>query len=118
MKAKVAESQIVALTEANFESEVLNSEMPVIVDFWADWCPPCRALSPIIDDLASEYGDRVRVAKLDVDTNKALAAQYEISSIPTVMLFANGEVRARWVGLKSKGDYAAAIDKLMNKPTA
>ncbi len=117
MKAKVVESPIVVLTEANFESEVLNAEVPAVVDFWANWCPPCRALSPIIDELASEHGDRVRVGKLDVDTNKTLAARYGISSIPTVMLFANGEVRARWIGLRSKGDYDAAIDKLINKPS-
>ena len=78
---------------------------------------PCRTLSPIIAELASEYGDRVRVGKLDVDTNKTLASKHKVSSIPTVMLFANGEVSARCFGLRSKSDYDAAIDKLINKPS-
>ena len=113
MKAKVADSPVVALTEANFESEVLNAEVPVVVDFWADWCPPCRALSPIIEELATEYGDRVSVGKLDVDANTAIASKYEVSSIPTVMLFVNAEISERWVGPSSKSDYEVTLDRLV-----
>ena len=113
MKAKVAESPVVALTEANFESEVLNAEVPVVVDFWADWCPPCHALSPIIEELATEYGDRVSVGKLDVDANTAIASKYEVSSTPTFMLFVNGEISERWIGLRSKSDYEVTLDRLV-----
>ncbi len=111
MTTQSAESQMIVITADNFQSEVLNAEVPVLVDFWAEWCPPCRALSPIMEELASEYGQRVKVGKLDVDANSTLAAKYEVSSIPTVLLFVGGEIKARWVGLRPRKDYRAAIDE-------
>ncbi len=111
MTTKSAESQMIVLTADDFQSEVLSAEVPVLVDFWAAWCPPCRALSPIMEELASEYGRRVKAGKLDVDANSALAAEFEVSSIPTVLLFVGGEIKERWVGLRPKNDYRAAIDK-------
>jgi len=99
------------LTDANFDREVRESSVPVLVDFWAQWCPPCRVLGPTIDALADEYVDRVKIGKVDVDTNKALAKQYAIGSIPTVLLFVDGKVVQRFVGIQSKDELAQALDQ-------
>ena len=93
----------VILTESNFEQEVLQSELPVLVDFWATWCGPCRMLAPTIAKIAEEQAGKVKVCKLDVDECPRLAAQYGISSIPTLMVFVNGQVKTAAVGLRSKG---------------
>ena len=96
--------------EANFESEVLKSAQPVLVDFWAEWCMPCRALGPTIDELATDYAGRVKVGKVDTDASPSLSAQFGISAIPTVILFQNGQVKEKFVGLRNKKDFAMSLD--------
>ncbi|MCQ2493314.1 MAG: thioredoxin [Lachnospiraceae bacterium] len=92
------------LTKDNFETEVLNSELPVIVDFWADWCGPCKKLSPIISQIAAENKGKLKVGKVNVDEQMALASKYKIMTIPTVILFQNGRADKTAVGFKSKTD--------------
>lgn len=102
-----------AITADNFETEVLKSDIPVIVDFWAEWCGPCKMLSPTVDTIAGEYEGKVKVYKLDVQTEAALASKYGVSSIPTLLFFKGGEVADRIVGLKSKNDITSRIDPLL-----
>ncbi|MFQ5424815.1 MAG: thioredoxin [Phycisphaerae bacterium] len=99
-------------TDANFESEVLNSEQPVLVDFWAEWCMPCKALGPTIDELATEYAGKVKIGKLNTESNTDTPVKYSIQAIPTVMLFNEGEVAQKFVGLTNKKDLQAALDGL------
>lgn len=101
------------ITDQNFEDEVLKSDQPVLVDFWAEWCMPCRMLAPTIDKLAKDYAGRVKVGKLDTDANRDTAMKYGISAIPTVILFKNGEVAEKFVGLKSEKDFKDALDALL-----
>jgi thioredoxin 1 len=108
----MAGQNVVELTDQNFEQEVLNSDIPVLVDFWAEWCMPCRMLGPTIDKLATDYAGKVKVGKVDTDANRDTAIKYEISNIPTVMLFSGGQVAQRFVGLKQERDFKAAIDSL------
>jgi thioredoxin 1 len=93
---------LVEVTDANFDSEVLQSDLPVLVDFWAEWCAPCRMVSPVIEELAGEMAGRVKVAKLNVDLNRETAAKYDIMSIPTVILFEAGRVSKQVVGALPK----------------
>jgi thioredoxin 1 len=101
-------------SQDNFESEVLKSSEPVLVDFWAEWCMPCKALGPTIDELATEYAGKVKVGKVDTDANQSLSAQYGISAIPTVILFQNGQIKERFIGLRSKKDFKASLDQVVS----
>jgi thioredoxin 1 len=101
------------LTEANFEAEVLSSSLPVLVDFWAEWCGPCRMLSPIIDELAAEFAGRVKVGKLNVDQNSSIAERYGIRGIPTLIIFKSGDIVEQIVGVQSKEALKAALAKTL-----
>jgi len=102
-----------AVTADTFESEVLKSNIPVVVDFWAEWCGPCKMLSPTVDAIAGEYEGKIKVLKLDVQTEASIASKYGVSSIPTLLLFKGGEVADRLVGLRQKNDIIARIDLLL-----
>ena len=106
----MASENVVEFTDENFESEVLKSSQPVLVDFWAEWCMPCRMLTPTIEQLATEYAGKVKVGKLDTDANRDVAAKYSISAIPTVILFRDGQVAQKFVGLRKEQEFKAALD--------
>ena len=99
----------ITITSANFESEVLQSDMPVLVDFWASWCGPCKMLAPTISEIASEYEGKVKVGKINIDDDTAIAIKYGIVSIPTVVLFKNGEVADKSVGFVPKAEIEAML---------
>ena len=101
------------ITDANFDELVLKSEKPVMVDFWAAWCGPCRMVGPIIEQISDEYEGKALVGKLDVDANQEFAAKYGVRNIPTVLVFKNGEVVGRQVGVAPKTAYSEAIDALL-----
>jgi thioredoxin 1 len=103
---------IVTLTQTNFSKEVLQSPQPILVDFWAEWCGPCKMLSPVLDELAEEYTGKVRIGKVNIDEFQELAAQYGIRSIPTLLLFKQGQVAEQLVGLRSKRDLKSSFDRL------
>jgi len=107
----MASSAIVEVTDANFDADVLKSDKPVLVDFWATWCGPCRAIAPIVDELATEYTGKVRVGKMDVDRNSATPMRYKVTGIPTLLVFKNGQVVEQLVGYKSKDDIQKALDR-------
>jgi thioredoxin 1 len=109
----MASANVTEFTDANFQNEVLSTSEPVLVDFWAEWCMPCRMLTPTIEQLAAEYAGKVKVGKLDTDNNRDVSVKYGIQAIPTVILFKGGEVKRKFVGLQSKGDFAAALDELL-----
>jgi thioredoxin 1 len=102
--------QIVQLTDSNFEEEVLKSEVPVLVDYWAEWCGPCKMIAPVLDEIASEYHGKVKIAKLNIDDNPQTPPRYGIRGIPTLMLFKAGDVEATKVGAVSKSQLTAFID--------
>ena len=102
--------RIVHISDDTFETEVLNAEQPVLVDYWAEWCGPCKAISPILSEIAEEYADKLKVVKLNIDNNPATPPKYNIRGIPTLMLFRNGAVEAIKVGALSKAQLAAFID--------
>ena len=97
-------------TDETFEVDVLNSDKPVLVDFWAEWCGPCRMLAPTIDKIANDYQGKVKVGKLDTDLNRDVSIKYNISAIPTVILFKDGQVSQKFVGLRQEKDFKAALD--------
>ena len=100
----------IEINEANFETEVLKTSQPVLVDFWAEWCGPCKMIAPILDDVAKEYNGKLKVAKLNIDENQETPAKYGIRGIPTLMLFKGGNIEATKVGALSKSQLAAFID--------
>jgi len=101
------------ITDANFEETVLKSDKPVLVDFWAEWCGPCRMLGPIIEELNSDYDGKAIIGKVDVDSNQQFAAQYGVRNIPTVLIFKDGELVNRQVGVSQKNVYSEYIDALL-----
>jgi thioredoxin 1 len=103
-------SSIQRVTDDNFEPEVLKSETPVLVDYWAEWCGPCKSIAPILDEVAKEYEGRLKVAKINVDENQLTPAKFGIRGIPTLMLFKNGNVEATRVGALSKSQLTAFLD--------
>src|SRR5881296_4446864 len=105
-------NNIVTLTEANFEEEVLKASTPVLVDFWAEWCGPCKMIAPMLDELASEYDGKVKVGKVNIDEFQSIATQYGVRAIPTLLIFKDGEVAEQVVGLRSKRDLKANLDKV------
>jgi thioredoxin 1 len=106
----VLSDKIVFVTDDSFDSEVLAADKPVLVDFWAEWCGPCKMIAPILDEIADEYGDKVKIAKLNIDENSGTPPKYGIRGIPTLMLFKNGNVEATKVGAVSKSQLTAFID--------
>src|SRR5204863_3844120 len=108
--AFMASEHVKEFTDSNFEEEVIKSDQPVLVDFWAEWCMPCRMLGPTIDKIASEYAGKVKVGKLDTDSNREISIKYGISAIPTVILFRNGQVAQKFVGLRQERDFKEALD--------
>jgi thioredoxin 1 len=105
-----------AIVDAVFDSEVLESTLPVLVDFWAPWCGPCRAIAPIVEDLAGQYGGRIEFAKVNVDENPSIPTRYGIRSIPTLILFRKGKVEEQIIGVAPKQRLVAAIEKVLALP--
>ncbi len=103
-------ASIIEVTDATFEEKVLNSNIPVLLDFWAEWCGPCKAIAPILDEVASSYAGKLVVAKLNVDNNTETPQQFAIRGIPTLLLFKNGSMEAKKVGAVSKSQLIAFID--------
>jgi thioredoxin 1 len=105
----MASEHVVQITDGNFETEVLGSSQPVLVDFWAEWCMPCKALGPILDSLAAELSGKAKIGKMDVDSNRNIPMQFNINAIPTVIVFKGGQVVKKFVGLKKKDELLAAL---------
>ena len=104
-------TDIIHTSDASFERDVLQSDRPVLVDFWAEWCGPCRAIGPLVDDIARERGDRLRVVKVNVDESPGTAQKWGVRGIPTLMLFRNGSVMAQRVGAMPRSELAAFVDR-------
>ncbi|MBW2313610.1 MAG: thioredoxin [Deltaproteobacteria bacterium] len=106
-------ADIVDVTDQNFEAEVLNSDTPAIIDFWAEWCAPCRAIAPIVKDLADQFDGKVKIVKMNIDENPSTPAKYGVRAIPTVLAFQNGEVVEMLQGARPKGDFEEMAQKLL-----
>ena len=106
-------ADVADVNDQSFEAQVLRSDKPVVVDFWAEWCAPCRQIAPIIKDLAARYGDQVKVVKLDVDANPNTAGKFGVRSIPTVLAISGGRVVHQLVGARPKADFEAMVQKLI-----
>jgi len=104
---------VIELTDATFDQTVHSSDVPVLVDFWAPWCGPCKMIAPLIKEIADEYADKAKICKLNTDDARDSAMEFGISAIPTLILFKDGQVQKKWVGLTSKKDLAAAIDEIL-----
>jgi len=108
----MASENVKEFTDGNFDQEVIQSDIPVLVDFWAEWCMPCRMLAPTIEKIAKDYQGKVKVGKVDTDANRDVSLKFGISAIPTVILFKGGQVAQKFVGLRQERDFKAAIDGL------
>jgi len=108
----MADSNVVTVTDSNFQEEVVSSSVPVLLDFWAPWCGPCKMIAPILDEIAKEKAGEVKIAKVDVDQNSGLASQFRVSSIPTLLFFKNGQVADQVVGLKGKAELLSKLAAL------
>ena len=106
----MAADNVKEFNDQNFETEVLKSNVPVLVDFWAEWCMPCRMLAPTIDKIAKDYAGKVKVGKVDTDSNRDVSIKYGINAIPTVILFKNGQVAQKFVGLRQEKDFKEVLD--------
>jgi thioredoxin len=107
----MAGGNILEFSDQNFEQEVIGSDKPVLVDFWAEWCAPCRMIAPAVEAIAGEYAGRAKVGKLNVDENQSVTSRYNIRSIPTLLVFKNGEIKEQLVGTTSKDNLAKLLDK-------
>ena len=103
-------NNIINVTDSNFEQEVLSSEIPVLLDYWAEWCGPCKMIAPILNDIADEYSGKIKVAKLNIDENPGTPAKFGVRGIPTLMIFKSGSIEATKVGAMSKSQLSAFID--------
>ena len=103
-------SEIITVTDSSFEEEVLKAESPVLVDYWAEWCGPCKMIAPVLDEIAQDYEGKLKICKLNIDENEKTAPKYGVRGIPTLMLFKNGEVEATKVGAVSKSQLTAFLD--------
>lgn len=108
----MAGENVTVLTDENFDEEVLQADTPVLVDFYADWCAPCRMMAPVIEELAGEYQGKVKVAKIDTDAHRDAPSRFGISAIPTIILFQNGEPSRRFVGVTNKDEFKSALDSV------
>ncbi|MFO1487809.1 MAG: thioredoxin [Verrucomicrobiota bacterium] len=108
----MASPQIVTLTQDNFAAEVLQSASPVLVDFWAEWCGPCKMIAPVLDELAVEYAGKVKIGKVNIDHHQGIAAEYGVRAIPTLLMFSKGQVTEQMVGMRSKRDLKTSFDRV------
>ena len=101
------------INQENFETEVVKSDVPVLVDFWAEWCGPCKMIAPVLSELAEEYAEKIKVGKINVDTNPEIAAKYGVRSIPTIFFFKNGEIMNQVIGFLTKKELQAKVEELL-----